>query len=242
MSDASSGEPSVHSLPWPEQYQALAKQSKSPILKAFYESGCPSPDTPISEVQMLAIDFETTGLDASQHSIVSIGLVPFTLDGIAVARRRHWILRPPRGFSGESVAYHHITHSEVEQAPDLADVLPEILAELQGRLPVVHYHPVERRFLDRAVRERTGSVFRFPLIDTMEIEAKRHRRRWRLRLRRLLRRSPASIRLNDSRIRYGLPPYEGHQAVLDAIGTAELLQAQIQHHYSRSTPVGQLWV
>jgi DNA polymerase-3 subunit epsilon len=227
---------------WHDWLQEMARRADTPALRDFYAAFPDNPEAAIGDTPLVAIDLETSGLDPRQHGILSVGLVPFTLDGIAVARRRHRILRPPRGFSGESVAYHHITHSEVEQAPDLADVLPEILAELQGRLPVVHYHPVERRFLDRAVRERTGSVFRFPLIDTMEIEAKRHRRRWRLRLRRLLRRSPASIRLNDSRIRYGLPPYEGHQAVLDAIGTAELLQAQIQHHYSRSTPVGQLWV
>jgi len=227
---------------WHDWLQDMARRADTQSLRDFYAAFPDDSDAAIGDTPLVAIDLETSGLDPRQHGILSIGLVPFTLDGIAIARRRHWVLRPPRGFSGESVAYHHITHSEVEQAPDLADVLPAILAELQGRLPVVHYHPVERRFLDRGVRERTGSVFRFPLIDTMEIEARRHRRPWRLRLRRLLRRSPASIRLNDSRIRYGLPPYEGHQAVLDAIGTAELLQAQIQHHYSRSTRVGQLWV
>ena len=73
---------SVTRLPWPEQFEALAERSKSPILKAFYESGCVSPETPMSDVPFVALDFETTGLDASQHSIVSIGLVPFTLDGI----------------------------------------------------------------------------------------------------------------------------------------------------------------
>jgi len=39
-----------------------------------------------------------------------------------------------------------------------------------------------------------------------------------------------------------LPLYEGHQAALDALATAELLQAQIQHHYSPSTAISQLWV
>jgi len=227
---------------WTSWLGTMAREAATPSLRDFYTAFPADLDAPISETPLVAIDLETSGLDPRRHGILSIGVVPFSLDRIALAQRRHWILRPPRGFSGESVAYHHITHAEVEQAPDLAEVLPAILSELHGRLPVVHYHPMERRFLDRAVQERTGGVFRFPLIDTMEIEATRHRRPWRLRLRRLLRRTPASIRLNDSRTRYGLPPYEGHQAVLDAIGTAELLQAQIQHHYSRSTRVGQLWV
>ena len=79
MSSEEQAENSVTRLPWPEQFKALAEQSKSPILKAYYESGCVSPETPLSEVPFVALDFETTGLDANQHSIVSIGLVPFTL-------------------------------------------------------------------------------------------------------------------------------------------------------------------
>ncbi|AGY92232.1 hypothetical protein SPICUR_06320 [Spiribacter curvatus] len=227
---------------WHDWLADMARQATTDDLRHFY-AGFPSDSTcPVGDAPLIAIDLETSGLEPRHHAILSIGVVPFTLRGIGIGQRRHWILRPPQEFSGESVAYHHITHSEVEQAPDLADVLPDVLASIHGRIPVVHYHPIERRFLDRAVRQRTGTVFRFPLIDTMEIEAQRHRRPWRLRLRKLLRQSPESIRLNDSRIRYGLPPYEGHQAVLDAIGTAELLQAQIQHHYSSSTAVGDLWL
>ncbi|RZU98164.1 3'-5' exonuclease [Spiribacter vilamensis] len=227
---------------WQPWLESMAQGSETADLRHFYEAFPGNPADPIGTTPLAAIDLETSGLDPRKHAILSIGIVPFNLRSIATGASRHWILRPPRGFSGESVAYHHIRHFDVEQAPDLGDVLPEILESLRGRLPVVHYHPIERRFLDGAVRERTGTVFRFPLIDTMEIEARRHRRPWRMRLGRLFGRTPASIRLADSRERYGLPPYEGHQAVVDAIGTAELLQAQIQHHYSNSTPIGDLRV
>ena len=227
---------------WPAWMQRQARSARSAELAAFYRGFDLRPEQPLSETPLVALDLETSGLDPSRHAILSIGIVPFSLARIRLSERRYWLLRPPAGFSGENVAYHHITHGETEQAPDLASVLPEVLQALSGRLVVVHYHPIEREFLARAVRQRLGEIWRFPLIDTMELEARRYRRGWRSRLRRLFRRSPVSIRLNDSRARYGLPPYEGHQAVLDALATAELLQAQIQHHYSRSTAIGELWL
>lgn len=242
MSDASSGESSVHSLPWPEQYQALANQSKSPILKAFYESGCPSPDTPISEVGMLAIDFETTGLDASQHSIVSIGLVPFTLDGIQLAEARHWVVRPKLPLHQTSVTIHGITHSDIDKAPDLEEILGELFTYLNGRIPVVHYRNIERPFLDVALRWRLGEGIRFPVLDTMAIEAHLYPDRNPSRWQRLMGKKPVSIRLADSRLRYGLPHYAAHNALIDALATAELLQAQVLHHFSRETRVADLWL
>ncbi|NLW04889.1 MAG: 3'-5' exonuclease, partial [Pseudomonadaceae bacterium] len=43
------------------------------------------------------------------------------------------------------------------------------------------------------------------------------------------------------RERYGLPNYHPHDALTDALATAELLQAQIAHHYSPDTPLKKVW-
>ncbi len=66
---------------------------------------------------MVALDMETTGLDARRHAIVSIGVVPFTLGRIALSERRYWIVRPQRTLHAESVTFHHITHSDIERRP-----------------------------------------------------------------------------------------------------------------------------
>ena len=227
---------------WPAWMREQAGRTADPALAGFYAAFNLTPSQAISDTPLVALDLETSGLDPRRSAILSIGILPFTLDRIRLADRRYWLLRPPAGVSGHSVAYHHITHAEIEQAPDFATVLPELLEALAGRLPVVHYHPIEREFLARAVRQRLGEDWRFPLIDTMVLESQQVRHGLKSRMRALLGRPPASIRLADSRARYGLPAYEGHQAVLDALATAELLQAQIQHHHSRSSGIGELWL
>nr|WP_297401289.1 3'-5' exonuclease [uncultured Marinobacter sp.] len=240
--DRSGPAPSVPEQPWPEQYQALADAATNPLLVAFYRAGCPAPETPMSEIPMVALDFETTGLDPNQHSIVSIGLVPFTLDGIQLGRARHWIVRPQLPLHQTSIEIHGITHSDIDKAPDLQEVLGDLFAELNGRVTVVHYRAIERPFLDVALKWRLGEGIRFPVLDTMAIEAHLHPNRQPSRWQKLTGKTPVSIRLADSRARYGLPHYAAHNALIDAMATAELLQAQVLHHFNPQTPIGDLWL
>lgn len=228
--------------PWPERYQALGLIARDPLLKAFYKAGCVAPETPLCDVLMVAMDFETTGLDPHRHSIVSLGLVPFTLNGIQLNEARHWIVRPRLPLNQVSVQIHGITHADIDKAPDLKDILHELFELLNGRIPVVHYRNIERGFLDVALHWRLNENIRFPVLDTMAIEAHLHPDRNPSRWKQLTGKKPVSIRLADSRIRYGLPHYASHNALIDAIATAELLQAQIRHHFSPDTPIGDLWV
>ncbi|TFH88723.1 3'-5' exonuclease [Billgrantia azerbaijanica] len=234
--------PHPHAPNWPEYFRQRAAAAHSPLLARYFETGMPSPHTPIGEVEMVALDLETTGMDPRRHAIVSVGMVPFTLSRVRLAERRYWVVRPTRPLSSKSITLHRITHSEIADAPDLAHILPELLEMLTGRLAVVHFRHIERPFLNAAVKARLGGEgLRFPVIDTMSLEARRHRLSLWARFRRWMRRPPVSIRLHDSRLRYGLPPYQGHHALLDALATAELLQAQIATHYRPQTPIGELW-
>lgn len=227
---------------WPEYMAGRARKAEDPRLKAFFEAGVPQPETPIGEVRLMALDLETTGMDVNRHGIVSIGMVPFTIRRIHGGGSYYRVVRPRRMLREESVVIHHITHSEIAEAPDLNDVLGEVLETLSGHVPVVHYHPIERRFLGEAVRVRVGESLLFPMIDTMVLEARWQRESFRARLNKWFGRQPESIRLHESRERYHLPFYHAHHALTDALATAELLQAQIAHRYSPDTPVGNLWV
>ncbi|AGA92318.1 DNA polymerase III epsilon subunit-like 3'-5' exonuclease [Thioflavicoccus mobilis 8321] len=227
---------------WADYFALQAQACGTPALKDFYAAGVPAEERPIGEVPLVALDFETTGMDPREHAIVSIGLVPFDLRVIRPSAGRYWVVKPPRSLREESIAFHRITHSEVEHAPPIAAILDEVLSELKGRLVVVHYRNIERPFFDAAVMANRGEHCLFPLVDTMALEA-RWENHGRLRgIKRLLGIERSSIRLADSRDRYGLPHYSSHHAKLDAIATAELFQAQVARHSRPSTPVSDLWI
>lgn len=226
---------------WPTYMARCKAAARDERLRRFLANWQLRPAMPLGDTPLVALDFETTGLDPRRHSIVSIGVVPFTLERISFSQRRHWLLKPRFDLQDRSVTLHHITHSDLADAPDLGVVLEEVLDALAGRLPVVHYHNIERAFLDSALRYRLGEGLLFPMIDTMALEARVYRQSMMARFKRWLGGKPVSIRLHDSRLRYGLPAYQPHHAVVDALATAELFQAQVAARFSPSTPVGELW-
>lgn len=230
---------------WPAVFGQLQTVARTPLLRAFYARGAVAGDTPLSEVPFVALDLETTGMNPDSNGIVSIGLVPFTLNRIQCAGSRYWLLKPRRALSAASIAIHGITHEALQRAPDLSEILGDLLDALAGRVAVVHYRGVERPFLRRAVRERLGEGIEFPIVDTMELEARVHRR-WKSGslarfLAGLVGRHPESIRLAQSRARYNLPRYGAHHALTDALASAELLQAQIAWRFGPETPIRDIW-
>ncbi|RTE86105.1 MULTISPECIES: 3'-5' exonuclease [Gammaproteobacteria] len=226
---------------WPARLQELAGSARNSHLQHFYSATIPNADTPLRDVKFLALDFETSGLDPQQHGIVSVGVVPLTLERVFANKGKHWLAKPRKAMADESVVYHGITHSQIEDAPDLLETFDELLEVMSGHIMIVHYKAIERTFLDVALRERIGEGIEFPVIDTMEIEHGLHRANKTSFWQRLKKQPPMSIRLADSRARYGLPFYRPHNALTDALATAELFQAQVQHHYSPDTPLSELW-
>lgn len=226
---------------WPDYFDQLAIQSQDQWLHRYYAGGVVSGDTAIINTPLVAMDFETTGMNAAVDDIVSIGLVPFSLRRIFCRESTHWLVKPRQALTEGSVVIHGITHSDINAAPDLEVILEALLTAITGRILVVHYRHIERHFLAQALLERLGEAIAFPVIDTMAIEHTVLRRRQGF-VDRMLKRSPRGLRLGDCRERYGLPHYHAHHALTDALATAELLQAQIAYHFSEDTALGELWL
>lgn len=228
-------------LDWRERFAELEAQSRVAAIRDFYRCGSPAGDDRLSEAPLAALDLETTGLDPKRHGIVSIGVVPFSLERIRPAAGYYRVVRPRREIDEHSIRIHRITHVDVEGAPDLEEIVDEVLEALSGRVAVVHYHAIERRFLYHAFLRRFGEGILFPLIDTLDIEKRVSERRTLNPLTWFGRRR-ISLRLAAARRRYGLPEYSPHHAFTDALATAELFQAQVAYHGSPDDPVSDWWL
>lgn len=227
---------------WQAHFNALLEESKHGHIKRFYEAGTIAQTTKLKDVPFLALDFETTGLDSDKDEIISIGLVPFDLNRIYLKQSKQWLIKPQKALNADSVVIHGITHSELQYAPDIMNVLPEFLDAIAGKVCVVHYRQIERSFLDSILRRRVNEGIQFPVIDTLQIEWEVQQEYAAGFMNRLKGKRPGSVRLAKSRKRYNLPTYTPHDALVDAIATAELLQAQVAHHFSPDTAVEELWL
>ncbi len=226
---------------WPQRFGALARETGTDAIRRYYEHGVPAGETPLSRLPLVALDLETTGLDPKRHGIVSIGMVPFTLERIRPAAGYYRVVRPRREIDEHSITIHQITHEEIDDAPDLEDIVDELLHALAGRVAVVHFHAIERRFLYQGFLRRFGEGLLFPLIDTLAIE-KQISQRTTLNPATWFRSRRVSLRLADARRRYHLPEYAPHHAFTDALATAELFQAQVAYQGSPDDAVSEWWL
>lgn len=224
---------------WELFYAEQVHEDLPKYLQSFYDQPVTTMRQTVNNTDFVAVDIETTGLNAEEDDIISVGLVPFDAQRIYLAQAQHWIVGT-RQLTSESVVVHRITHTDVAEAPKLRSVLPEIVPHLAGRQIVVHYRYMEREFFRNAIAAMMQCNWLFPVIDTLELEAQYQQRQQSL-LGKWLQKSVPSLRLPNVRERYNLPAYENHNALTDALATAELLQAQIAKQGLADKPVRDLW-
>lgn len=179
-----------------------------------------APGTPVRDVAFLSVDLETTGLDSQRDHVLAMGWVPVVRGEVVLRGAREVLVRPPAGVVvGESANVHGLTDDRLADAPELTDVLPEVLAALQGRVLLAHHVRLELGFLAQAVRAAYGARLPVTAVDTMSVQhrlvAGPHGEV-----------APGALRLDAARRHLGLPRYAAHRASVDAIATAELLLAQ----------------
>lgn len=169
-----------------------------------------------------ALDLETSGLQAEQDRILSVGMVPIRAGAIAWGDR-YYSLTHPGSFDGltrEAITVHHILPEELEHAPPVSEVLPEIAGRLEraGSVLLAHHAPLDLAFLKRAFRAAKHPWPRLPVVDTRLLISRLEHRRQRLEPYP----HPLPRALSEIREHLDLPACEYHHALTDALATAEL--------------------
>lgn len=193
-----------------------------PVLQRLLDSAWPDPDARWDEVDWLAIDLETTGLDPKTGYIISFGWVAVDQGRVRLDTARH-LLIDSRNLVGDSATIHHIRDTDRSEGVDLPSALRMLARSLTGRLAVMHHAPLDTGFLRAAFREQFGMDWVQPTADTLVLEKKRMFQREQT--------LPGNVlRLNRCRERYGLPETGAHNALEDALGCAELFMAWARHY------------
>ena len=195
-------------------------------LKHYLETPLPDPGLDIHAVPVLSLDFEASGLDPEKDRLVSAGYVVMHNGVIDLSTATHVLIRSDRSLNEESVVIHGITDDDVSDGDEMEEVIGDILENLAGKILLAHNAQVEIAYLRKACRQLYGVEPDFPAIDTMRIA-----RQWFQRRNKEI--MQGDLRLFNLRKRYHLPPYQAHNALSDAISTAELFQAQIEHMDAR---------
>jgi DNA polymerase-3 subunit epsilon len=166
-----------------------------------------------------ALDLEMGGLDPRKNPILAVGMVPVREGTVRLGEAYRTLVRPAEGGSidPESVHAHQLLWGEVREAPSLLEVLPEIAWRLRDGVLILHHRGVDLPFLRRDFK---AAGLRWPaprVVDTARLI---------VRIGRMsqpdLPHDMQPLNLSRARRAYGLPEYQAHDALTDAVATAEL--------------------
>lgn len=200
-----------------QRRRALAKASPGPLAD-YLATPLPNKDRDCRQMELVALDLETTGLDPETDVILSIGLVHIVDWSVKLATSWHRVVQVERAIPGNTAVIHQITDDRAAAGTPLDALLPEVLTRLAGKPMVAHYAVIEQGFLNAACERVYGAPFVAPVIDTLVLGQRIFERRNHLI-------QPHDLRLFNLRPRYNLPQYKAHNALSDALATAELLLA-----------------
>ncbi|NRA61694.1 MAG: 3'-5' exonuclease [Psychrobium sp.] len=172
----------------------------------------------IAQSELLSIDLEMTGLNPKKHEVISMAWVPIINGEIVLSQAQTLLIKADNGV-GDSAIIHGIVDSDLKHAVSLAQGLEQLLQAMQGRVLVAHHGALDIAFLQQGAQKVYGHKLSFQLLDTLLLESKRLSRQGEHFDKQLL-------RLHRCCERYHLPALRAHNALSDALATAQLLLAQ----------------
>jgi DNA polymerase III subunit epsilon len=187
---------------------------------AYAAARPPAPRTPWNAASWCVVDLELSGLDPRRHEIISFAAVPVEQGRAQLADVVSGLVRPSRSLTESSVRIHGLRAADLANAPPLRDAIEPLLGAMAGRALVAHVAQIERAFLGRALREQ-GVRLRGPFADTNVIG--------RLWLCERDGRAPADLGLGELAETLGLPVHAKHDALGDAVTTAQVFIVTATH-------------
>ena len=162
------------------------------------------------EVEFASLDFETTGLDFDRDVVVSFGVVPVRGGRVQIGESLHQFVAPAVPSSVVSMTVHQILPRDIEDAPPIEQASQTLRAALDGRFVLAWYAGVERAFLGRLFGGRRSMWGRrFVDVRDLAIEVEGLDPEGR-------------FGLSGTAESYGIPVVNPHEALDDALVTAQL--------------------
>jgi DNA polymerase III subunit epsilon len=134
---------------------------KDPHYRFLFEPGPPD--------EVVAIDCETTGLNANKDDIVTIAAIKMRGTRILTSQHFKETVRPEAKMNPAAIKIHRLRESDVEAGRSIHDVLPELLHFIGGRPLVGYYLSFDVAMLNKHVRRLIGIELPNPLIETSNL-------------------------------------------------------------------------
>ncbi len=173
-------------------------------------------DAPLSSARCVVVDVETSGLNLREDRLISIGAVAVVNGQVALGDSFYVVLQQPTVSHKDNILLHGIGSAAQTDGVPAADALLAFLDFLR-KDPLIAFHVTfDQTMIQRAIRQYLGFSFKHPWADMAYVMpalnpglAAQHRS------------------LDDWITRFGIRNDARHNALADALVTAQLFQVAL---------------
>lgn len=176
----------------------------------------------IGETNFVAFDTELTGLDFKQDAIISIGAIKLQGTTILPTKTFYRLVKPECELKHKSVVVHELTHTELDCAEDLLEVIGDFVKFIGDAVLIGHFVHIDLNFVNKPLHEAFGVSLKNPALDTSTLHD------WLYdndsRIARHFQGMTLKSDLFSMAKKYGVEGGKSHNAFSDAYITAQLFQ------------------
>lgn len=180
------------------------------------------PKLPIGQADFVAFDTELTGLDFKRDSIISIGAVKLNGTSILPSETFYRLIKPECELKRKSVVVHELTHTDLECADDLLDVVRDFVEFAGSAVLMGHFVHIDLNFVNKVLKQNYGVSLNNNAVDTATLHD------WLYENDSRFARHYQGMTVQSDLIsmakKYGVPVGKAHNAFSDAYMTAQLFQ------------------
>lgn len=189
----------------PQQAQRLAAWRALPATR---------PSQSLHESRYVVVDVESSGLSITRDRLIAIGAVAVVRGHVQLNDSLEVVLQQAQVSTKDNILIHGIGGTAQQEGVPPADALLAFL-EYLGKDPLIAFHVAfDESMISRAMKRFLGLNFRHPWVDLAYVAPALYPQ---------LARSHRS--LDDWMALFGIGNYARHNALADALSTAELLLA-----------------
>ncbi|NDP48453.1 MAG: 3'-5' exonuclease [Sulfuriferula multivorans] len=189
----------------PQQAERLAAWQALPV---------PRQDQPFSSSRYVVVDVETSGLNTAKDHLIAIGAVAVTHGRIRLNDSLEIVLQQTEASETDNILIHGIGGTVQREGVPPADALLTFL-EYLGKDPLIAFHVAfDQAMINRALKQFLGLKFEHAWADLAYVAPALHPRIAR-----------HTCTLDGWMGLFGISTYARHNALADALSTAELLLA-----------------
>lgn len=183
-------------------------------LAAWQALPAPRLDQPLHTSRYVVVDVETSGLNTARDHLIAIGAVAVTHGRIQLSDSLEIVLQQTEASEKDNILIHGIGGTIQREGVPSADALLTFL-EYLGKDPLIAFHVAfDQTMINRALKQFLGIKFEHAWADLAYVAPALHPRIAR-----------STRALDDWMSVFGISNYARHNALADALATAELLLA-----------------